>query len=255
MTSLAPPRAITLAVTPGKVAEEACRRLAAVCGSRCELPSPQVEEAAVTVTAIARAMAAHLAEGTGNIELTIVEMPGAMQITFGLLRPGGSRALLLEIGDARPDGHPVSLTTAGGERLSYEVSSAPIVGGAVPGGSGANGAAPYAAVESLHPSGVPVLAVTGEIDLSTAPALELAARHALVTGGHRLVLDLGDSSFLDSTGLRVLIGLAGACGDDGGVAIANMNSAIARALEITGLSSVFSIHATVDEAARALSAR
>ena len=248
MTTGAPPRAITLEVTPGPIAEESCGRLAAVTGTRCELPVTQVEGTAASVRALARVAAGRLADAGGRLELTIVEMPGAMQITLGLFEPGGAREVLEACVDSRPAGHPIALRTGAGERLSFEVSSAPIIDGIVPGGQ-----VPYSAVQTTHESGVPVLAVTGEIDVSTAPSLELAARHALVTGDHRLVLDLGGSSFLDSTGIRALIGLAGACSEGGGIAIANMNAAISRALEITGLSSVFSIHSSVDDAARSIS--
>ena len=49
------------------------------------------------------------------------------------------------------------------------------------------------------------VAVVGEIDLSTANALAAAIRDAEETGIGRIVVDLSDLTFLDSTGLAVLL--------------------------------------------------
>ena len=50
-----------------------------------------------------------------------------------------------------------------------------------------------------------VIAVTGEVDLATAPELERAVKAVLEGGPANLVIDLSDTTFMDSTGLRVLI--------------------------------------------------
>jgi anti-anti-sigma regulatory factor len=51
-----------------------------------------------------------------------------------------------------------------------------------------------------------VVAVTGEIDLFTAPELKSALGEALESGHTRIVVDLTSTTFLDSTALGVLIG-------------------------------------------------
>src|SRR4051794_41610591 len=51
-----------------------------------------------------------------------------------------------------------------------------------------------------------VVAVAGEIDLFTAPELKSALGEALEAGHTRIVVDLTNTSFLDSTALGVLIG-------------------------------------------------
>ena len=51
-----------------------------------------------------------------------------------------------------------------------------------------------------------VVAVSGEIDLFTAPELKSALGEALESGHTRIVVDLTNTSFLDSTALGVLIG-------------------------------------------------
>ena len=50
-----------------------------------------------------------------------------------------------------------------------------------------------------------VVAVRGEIDLFTAPELKSALSEAIESGHTRIVVDLTDTTFLDSTALGVLI--------------------------------------------------
>jgi anti-sigma B factor antagonist len=58
-------------------------------------------------------------------------------------------------------------------------------------------------VETLH--GKIHLRPRGEIDLATAPLLESALRELRDTGFDHLVVDLRSVTFLDSTGLRLLL--------------------------------------------------
>ena len=50
-----------------------------------------------------------------------------------------------------------------------------------------------------------VLAVTGEVDLATAPELGSAVDTALASGAQELWLDLSATAFMDSSGLHVLL--------------------------------------------------
>ena len=63
-----------------------------------------------------------------------------------------------------------------------------------------------------------VLGARGELDIATAPLLEDAFEVAVGSGADRIVLDLRATTFIDSTGLRVLLGMtrragAGRVGD------------------------------------------
>ncbi len=92
-----------------------------------------------------------------------------------------------------------------------------------------------------------VLAVAGEIDLFTAPDLKRAAAEAIDGGARRIVIDLTDTRFLDSTGLGVLIGIAKRVRPAGGdVAIVNTEATTASTFAITGLDGVLTIVATRD---------
>jgi len=94
-----------------------------------------------------------------------------------------------------------------------------------------------------------VLAVSGEVDVATAPRLREALLDLVSQGKHRIVVDLGGVEFLDSTGLGVLVGaLKRVRTQDGALALVCTEPRILKVFEITGLTKVFPMHGTVDEA-------
>jgi anti-sigma B factor antagonist len=100
-----------------------------------------------------------------------------------------------------------------------------------------------------------VVAVRGEIDLFTAPELKSALSEAIESGHTRIVVDLTDTTFLDSTALGVLIGAVKRLRSrDGRLTIVNVDDNIAKTFEITGLDQIFPISPTRDEAVKALDA-
>jgi anti-sigma B factor antagonist len=96
-----------------------------------------------------------------------------------------------------------------------------------------------------------VIGVAGEIDLFTAPKLREQFLAALDngTGAERLVVDLSSVSFMDSTGLGVLIGALRRINErDGAMALVCQDGPVLRVLELTRLNEVFAIHRSVDDA-------
>ena len=94
-----------------------------------------------------------------------------------------------------------------------------------------------------------VLAVRGEIDLFTAPELKQVLAESIEGGRIRIIVDLTDTTFLDSTALGVLIGAVKRLRSrDGALAIVNIDENIAKTFEITGLDQIFTIVPTRDEA-------
>ncbi len=59
------------------------------------------------------------------------------------------------------------------------------------------------------------LTVVGELDIATKPQLEEAAHAAIARGGRDLTIDLRELSFMDSSGLSLLIILNGRAKDEG----------------------------------------
>jgi len=94
-----------------------------------------------------------------------------------------------------------------------------------------------------------VLAVRGEIDLFTAPELKQVLAESIEAGRMRIIVDLTDTTFLDSTALGVLIGAVKRLRSrHGALAIVNVDENISKTFEITGLDQIFTILATRDEA-------
>lgn len=60
-------------------------------------------------------------------------------------------------------------------------------------------------VRTAHQGGISVVAPYGELDLDTAPDLQRALDHAERSDAAEIVLDLGGLSFIDSTGLRLVL--------------------------------------------------
>ncbi|MDA8300756.1 MAG: STAS domain-containing protein [Actinomycetota bacterium] len=95
-----------------------------------------------------------------------------------------------------------------------------------------------------------VLAVKGEVDVYTAPRLREKLVELVSQGKRQVVVDLEGVEFLDSTGLGVLVGgLKRLRSHDGDLSLVCTQQRILKVFEITGLTHVFSIFASADEAA------
>ena len=93
-----------------------------------------------------------------------------------------------------------------------------------------------------------VVALKGRLDLLSAPALK-AQLAAAVTATPHLVIDLGDVSFIDSSGLGALIsGLRSARGAGGDLRIAKPSDQARTILELTTLDRVLQPYPTLEEA-------
>jgi anti-anti-sigma factor len=95
------------------------------------------------------------------------------------------------------------------------------------------------------PTGGTVLKVRGELDLATAPQVE----RLLDDDAPPLVVDLSECSFVDSSGLRVLVAAARRSDESGArLAVVTDEPAILRVLEITALAEMVDVHPTLDAA-------
>ena len=108
-------------------------------------------------------------------------------------------------------------------------------------------------LETVGPYGdCAVLRVGGEIDLYTAPTLREGLSNLVATGVRHVVLETSDVTFLDSTGLGVLVdGRKRLRAHDGSLALASDQERIVRLLRLTGLTRFFPPYATVAEAIEA----
>ncbi len=86
------------------------------------------------------------------------------------------------------------------------------------------------------------LHVSGEVDLHTAPSLREAALAALRQHGTSLRVDLSDVTFMDSTGIEVLLATRRRAELEGGsLTLCHLTPAVRRIIEVTGLDRLFTI--------------
>ena len=89
---------------------------------------------------------------------------------------------------------------------------------------------------------VPVVALTGEIDLAVVPTLQKRLESLLSQGSSTIVVDLLGATFLDSIALGVLVGAMDDCRKAGGdLRLVVTEPRILKVLEITGLAQTFAI--------------
>jgi anti-anti-sigma factor len=80
------------------------------------------------------------------------------------------------------------------------------------------------------------VAVTGEVDASNAESLRLAILDAATKHGAPLEVDLGEVTFMDSTGLRAIADVNLALEPSGsGLVLCNVGRHVRRLLDITGI--------------------
>jgi anti-sigma B factor antagonist len=94
-----------------------------------------------------------------------------------------------------------------------------------------------------------VITVAGEIDVYTAPRLRDVLVNLVSDGRYRLVVDLDDVTFMDSTALGVLVGgLKRVKVHDGSLDLVCGQEQILKIFRITGLTKVFPIHPALSDA-------
>jgi anti-sigma B factor antagonist len=96
---------------------------------------------------------------------------------------------------------------------------------------------------------VTVLDVGGEVDVYTAPKLREKLVELVSDGHYNIVVDMTKVEFLDSTGLGVLVGgLKRVRSHNGALELVCNQERILKIFRITGLTKVFPIHDTLEEA-------
>jgi len=104
--------------------------------------------------------------------------------------------------------------------------------------------------------GIEVIDVQGEIDIYTAPRLRELLINLVSQGDYQLVVNLDKVGFLDSTGLGVLVGgLRRVRAHNGSLDLVCTQQPILKIFRITGLTEVFGIYETVDQAIAARKGR
>jgi anti-sigma B factor antagonist len=105
------------------------------------------------------------------------------------------------------------------------------------------------AVEHRVEKDVTVVTISGEIDVFTSPRLREMLLDIVNSGGLYLVVDLTEVTFLDSTGLGVLVGIYHRLrARDGSMSFTGINDRVRKVFHITQLTKIFVLHPSLEDA-------
>ena len=98
-----------------------------------------------------------------------------------------------------------------------------------------------------------VVSAVGELDIHTAPMLDEALAGPSRRAGARVVVDLSEVPFMDSTGVSVLVvALKRLRESEGSLDLVVTSPRVLKVLALTGLDIVIPVHATLEEATTAV---
>lgn len=104
-------------------------------------------------------------------------------------------------------------------------------------------------VKSRQQGSATVIEPSGRIDSMTAKEFEQQIGAPLVSGSGRLVIDLSGLQYISSAGLRVFLTAAKQCKTAGGaLTLCSANDGVREVFEISGFSSLFGLHDSVEAA-------
>jgi anti-sigma B factor antagonist len=111
---------------------------------------------------------------------------------------------------------------------------------------------------SAEVDGVRVVAVRGELDLSTAPDLRGPLDAALEDGQASVLIDLSECEFIDSTGIALIVRAwqrlngDGDSGSGARLVICTDRDQVRRVLDVSGLDQSIPVHASREDGLAAL---
>lgn len=108
-------------------------------------------------------------------------------------------------------------------------------------------------INEVEVDGVVSLQPTGRLDTRTGAGLEARVGELLTAGKAQILIDCRALEYVNSGGLRVLMGVAGAVSDAGGhFAVYGASEHVRDVLDLAGLSSLFPVCASRTEALAAV---
>ena len=96
---------------------------------------------------------------------------------------------------------------------------------------------------------VVIFVIDGRVDSEGAMKMEETLYHVVKAGNFHLVLDLSQTNYMNSAGLRTLADVLTQCREQGGdLKLAAPNPKILRVLQIIGFDKFFNVYDNLDEA-------
>jgi len=96
---------------------------------------------------------------------------------------------------------------------------------------------------------VKVVGLDGNLDTNTSPAAQTHLDELINNGGSKVLIDLEKLNYISSAGLRVMLATAKKLRAAGGdLRLCNLNQNVQDVFEISGFSSILSVHGSQEEA-------
>lgn len=103
--------------------------------------------------------------------------------------------------------------------------------------------------EDAAAGGVRTFRVAGDVDFGVAPALKKRITESIDAGDRRVVIDLTETGFVDSTAIGVLVGALKRLHDSGGeLAVVCDNEDVRNIFAVVGLENVIPLHRSQEDA-------
>ncbi|OWU85528.1 hypothetical protein ATO6_00870 [Oceanicola sp. 22II-s10i] len=102
---------------------------------------------------------------------------------------------------------------------------------------------------SLSGDTATVTVAGSRIDAAAAIGFKEAMRAAVPAGSRRVLLDLGQVAFIDSSGLGAIVSVMKSLGDGQRMELASLQPNVDRVFRLTRMDTVFVIHDRVQDAA------
>lgn len=104
-------------------------------------------------------------------------------------------------------------------------------------------------IEITNNNGLPVLAISGEIDMSTSPALRSHLLEFVHNKTSVLIIDFSDVTYIDSSGIATFVeGLKGMMPYGGKLKFISIPEKIGEIFSFSKLDKVFEIYGSIDDA-------
>ena len=96
---------------------------------------------------------------------------------------------------------------------------------------------------------VVVVALKGDLDTNTSPVAEVEINKSLEKGTKKMLINLEDTRYVSSAGLRIFLATAKKImANSGRVILCHPNAIVKEILDMSGFSTIIDVKATVEEA-------
>ena len=95
---------------------------------------------------------------------------------------------------------------------------------------------------------IDIVCITGSLDTVTSPKLETYMKACIDRGCRKLLVNLEQTTYISSSGLRVMLVLAKKLKGVGEMRISNLSKTVEEVFEISGFNSILNVDATQREA-------